>query len=173
MFPNDYKTYLTREVTTNGLSNAFFNGLACWYLMKDKGDLIWWGAHSFGVDVLATAFILPWIVALIIIPLQNMKVRKGKASRWSPAQRSDHFMYRLAARFPQKLWLNAILFGLIGMVFIAPLVLLVLFVAGADTLTPEQYTYIKGAWTGTLAAILTTPMILVGLREYSTNEVNS
>lgn len=165
MFPNDYKTYLAREVTTNGLTNAFFNGLACWYLMKDKGDLIWWGAHSFGVDILATAFILPWIVALILIPLQNMKVRKGKVNRWMPGHNDDHFMLQLVNRFPQKLWLNAILFGFIGMLFVAPLVLLVLFFAGTDTLTPEQYTYIKGAWTGILAALLTTPMILLGLRD--------
>jgi hypothetical protein len=168
MFPTDYKTYLTKEVTTNGLSNAFFNGLACWYLIKDKGDLVWWGAHSFGVDILATAFILPWIVALIIIPLQKVKLRKGKTTTWDTNNHPQHFMYFIAKKMPQKLWLNAILFGLIGMLFIAPLILLILFLAGAETFTAAQYTVVKGVWTGVLAATLTTPMILIGLRKQET-----
>ncbi len=164
MFPSDYKTYLTREVTTNGLSNAFFNGLACWYLIKDKGDMIWWGAHSFGVDILATAFILPWIVALIIIPLQKVKLRKQKTFTWDVNNHPDHGMYFLAKRFPEKLWLNAILFGLIGMLFFAPTLLLLIFFSGAEVFTAGEYAIFKGIWAGALAALLTTPMILVGLR---------
>lgn len=171
MFPNDYKTYLTKEVTTNGLSNAFFNGLACWYLIKDKGDMPFWGAHSFGVDILATAFILPWIVALIIIPLQRVKLRKGKTTRWDDEQPATHLMYYLAARFPQKLWLNAILFGLIGMLMFAPTLLLLLFVAQVEVFTAFEYALFKGVWAGILAALLTTPMILVGLRKTNTQDI--
>jgi hypothetical protein len=164
MFPDDYKPYLTKEVTTNGLSNAFFNGLACWYLIKDKGDMPFWGAHSFGVDILATAFILPWIVTLILVPLQKSKVRKGKVNTWNSSLPASHFMYYLAARFPNKLWLNAILFGLIGMLMFAPLLLMLLFIGQVEVFTAAEYAVFKGVWAGILAALLTTPMILIGLR---------
>lgn len=170
MFPNDYKTYLTKEVTTNGLSNAFFNGLACWYLIKDKGDMPFWGAHSFGVDILATAFILPWIVTLIIVPLQKLKVRKGKTTPWDNTQQASHMMYYLAQRLPTKLWLNAIVFGLIGMLLFAPTLLLLLFVSGVEVFTAFEYAIFKGIWAGVLAALLTTPMILAGLRQTQFNE---
>ena len=59
MIPAHYQPYLRREVTTNGLTNAFFNGVICWYLIKEKVDLTWWGEHSFGGDILATALIYP------------------------------------------------------------------------------------------------------------------
>ncbi len=170
MFPNDYKTYLTKEVTTNGLSNAFFNGLACWYLIKDKGDMPFWGAHSFGVDILATAFILPWIVTLIIVPLQKIKVRKGKTAPWDNTQPASHMMYYLAQRLPSKLWLNAIVFGLIGMLLFAPTLLLLIFVLGIEVFTAFEYAIFKGVWAGVLAALLTTPMILAGLRKTQFNE---
>jgi len=165
MFPNDYKGYLSKEVTTNGLSNAFFNGLACWYLIKDKGDMPFWGAHSFGVDILATAFILPWIVTLILVPLQKVKMRKGKAAPWMPNSVAPHYMYDFVSRFPNKLWLNAILFGLIGMLVFAPTLLALLFAAQIDLFTAAEYAVFKGVWAGILAALLTTPMILLGLRQ--------
>lgn len=170
MFPNDYKGYLTKEVTTNGLSNAFFNGLACWYLIKDKGDMPFWGPHSFGVDIIATAFILPWIVTLILVPLQKVKMRKGKASSWNTEAVAPHYMFDFVAAFPQKLWLNAILFGLIGMLVFAPALLLLLFVGQVEIFTAAEYAVFKGIWAGALAALLTTPMILLGLRQPVANE---
>ena len=65
----DYaRSHLKHEVLVGGISNAFFNGIIAWLLMKGGPPLAWGGAHSFAVDVFATALLLPFIVALIVIP---------------------------------------------------------------------------------------------------------
>lgn len=70
--------HLKHEALVGGLSNAVFNGLICWLLIGSGPALAWGGAHSFSVDVIATALLLPPIVALIVIPLQRNKMGKGK-----------------------------------------------------------------------------------------------
>ena len=163
MIVSSYQPYLRREITTNGLTNAFFNGVICWYLIKTKADLTWWGDHSFAGDILATALILPWIVAMIVIPLQRRKVRKDKIQPWH-CDSSSSAALQLLNRFPQSLWLNGIYFGLLGMLVVAPLTLLLLWIAGASLFTPIEYAIFKGLWAGCLAAITVLPMLFVGLR---------
>ena len=163
MIDLSYQSYLRREVTTNGLTNAFFNGVICWYLIKEKADLTWWGEHSFAGDIIATALILPWIVAMIVIPLQRRKVLKGKIQPWH-CDNSSPRLLQFLNRFPQSLWLNGLYFGLLGMLVIAPLTLLLLWVAGARLFTPLEYAIFKGFWAGCLAATTVIPMLLVGLR---------
>ena len=163
MIPAHYQPYLRREVTTNGLTNAFFNGVICWYLIKEKVDLTWWCEHSFGGDILATALILPWIVAMIVIPLQRSKVRKGKIAPWH-CDDTTRKSLKILAKFPQSLWLNGLYFGLLGMLVIGPITLLGLWLAGAATFTPMEYAIFKGLWAGCLAAVTVIPMLLVGLK---------
>ena len=163
MIVSSYQPYLRREVTTNGLTNAFFNGVICWYLIKEKADLTWWGEHSFAGDILATALILPWIVAMIVIPLQRRKVRQGKIQAWR-CDGSSSRVLQLLNRFPQSLWLNGVYFGLLGMLAVAPLTLLLLWVVGADLFSPMEYAIFKGIWAGCLASITVLPMLFVGLR---------
>ena len=163
MIDASYQPYLRREISTNGLTNAFFNGVICWLLIKQKADLTWWGEHSFAGDILATALILPWIVAMIVIPLQRRKVRQGKIQPWHCDSNSPQTL-RLLNRFPQSLWLNGICFGLLGMLIVAPLTLLLLWIVGANLFTPMEYAIFKGIWAGCLAAITVLPMLFVGLR---------
>ncbi len=163
MINPNYQSYLRREVTTNGLTNAFFNGVICWYLIKTKADLTWWGEHSFAGDILATSLILPWIVAMIVIPLQRSKVRKGKISPWYCTENS-HRILKFLHRFPQSLWLNGLYFGLLGMLIIAPATLTLLWVTGASIFTPMEYAIFKGVWAGCLAVCTVVPMLFVGLR---------
>ena len=154
--------YLTRELSVNGITNTFFNGVIAWLLLKDKGLLHWWGDHSFGVDVLATAFILPFIVTLIVIPMQRRKVAKAKVAIFEPSR--NNLLERCVASFPQSLFLSALLFGLAGFAIIAPLTLLGISLFGVESFSPGSYSIFKGLWAGTMAALLVSPMILVGLR---------
>jgi hypothetical protein len=71
----DAKKHLQHEVLVGGVSNTIFNGLIAWLLLK-SGPGLGWG--DFSGDIIATALILPFIVALIVIPLQRGKMNKGK-----------------------------------------------------------------------------------------------
>ena len=71
------REHIRHEVCVCGGSNTIFNGVSAWLLMKGGGSLYWSGDHSFAGDVVATAFLLPLIVAFIVIPLQRSKLSKG------------------------------------------------------------------------------------------------
>lgn len=162
MINAELKRYLVHNATTNGLANAVCNGLICYWLIKDKGTVTWWGSSNFGGDLIATGFILPFIVTLIVIPIQRAKLSKGKITGIEGHQVPrllNHFL-----RFPQSIWANATLFGLIGALAIGGTTLLLLGALGVNSFSPLQYAWFKGLWAGLLAAFLVGPMVVVAIR---------
>ena len=158
----DAKKHLRHEVLVGGVSNTFFNGLIAWLLLKSGPALAWGGEHSFVVDIIATALLLPLIVALIVIPLQRGKLNKGKLQPINLGAGS--FVQSLADRFPTSVFKSALLFGLLGMCVIAPLTLLGFYLVGVQEVSPLNYAIFKGLWAGLMAAVLVIPMVLCALR---------
>lgn len=155
--------HLRHETLVGGLSNAIFNGLVAWLLLRGGSALSWGGEHSFVVDILATAFLLPMIVALIVIPLQRRKLQRGELPVMDLGSASA--LQRLANRFPDEVLPSALLFGLLGLSTIAPLTLLGLRLAGIAEFAPVHYAVFKGLWAGLVAALMVLPMVLCALRE--------
>jgi hypothetical protein len=154
--------HIKHEILVGGVSNTIFNGIIAWLLLKSGPALAWGGDHSFAVDVIATAFILPFIVALIVIPLQRGKLNKGKLEPIHLGAGS--FMQRMADRLPAGTFKSALIFGLVGMCVIAPLTLLGFYVLGVEQVSPLSYSIFKGIWAGLMAAVLVVPMVLLALR---------
>lgn len=155
------RQYIFRESMINFLSNAFFNGVIAWLLLRGGSDLTMWGEHSFAIDLMATAFILLFIVTLIVIPLQRRKVRRGdiEGIHWQ----NEVCLHRQLKRFPASLWRCGCLFGLIGLLLFIPITLLPMMGLGINHFTPDSYALFKGVWAGLLAAVMMGPMILLGL----------
>ena len=143
-----------------------FNGLIAWLLMKSGPALAWGGDHSFAVDVIATGLLLPFIVALIVIPLQRGKLNKGKLQPIDLGKSS--FMQRAADKLPASTFKSALLFGLFGMCVIAPLTLAGFYLVGVEQVSPLHYSLFKGIWAGLMAAVLVVPMVLLALRPAAT-----
>ena len=160
------RAHLKHEALVSGLSNTVFNGVIAWLLLRNGPALAWDGQHSFAVDVTATAFILPLIVALIVIPLQRGKLHKGKLQSINLGPES--LLQSVADRFPTSTFKGAMLFGLIGMCLIAPLTLAGFFLLGIETVPPLHYAIFKGLWAGAIAAVLVLPMVLLALRGEAT-----
>lgn len=156
------REHIRHEVLVGGISNTIFNGLIAWLLLKSGPALAWGGDHSFVVDVVATAFLLPLIVALIVIPLQRSKLNKGKLQPIELGPSS--VMQSVANRLPASTFKSALLFGLFGMCVIAPLTLVGFYVAGIEQVSPLNYAVFKGIWAGLMAAVLVVPMVLLALR---------
>jgi hypothetical protein len=156
------KGHLAKEALIGGVSNAIFNGWIAWLLMRNGPDLLWTGKHSFVVDIVATAFLLPLIVALIVIPLHRKKLRKGKLQPIELAPGTS--LRSLVDRFPGGVFRGSLLFGLIGTATFAPLALLGFYAAGIESISPAHYSTFKGVWAGLMAAVLVVPMVLVALR---------
>ncbi|MCB1732108.1 MAG: hypothetical protein H6991_08710 [Pseudomonadales bacterium] len=156
------RDHLRHEVLIGGISNTIFNGLIAWLLLKSGPALAWGGEHSFAVDVIATALLLPFIVALIVIPLQRSKLNKGKLQPIDLGNAS--LMQRVADRLPAGVFKSALLFGLFGMCIIAPLTLLGFYLMGVEQVQPVTYSIFKGIWAGLMAGVLVIPMVLLALR---------
>ena len=162
------RSHLRHEVLVGGISNTIFNGLIAWLLLKSGPDLGWGGQTSFAVDMLATGLLLPFIVALIVIPLQRGKLSRGKLEpiHLGPASATQN----LSDRLPAGAFRSALLFGLFGMCVIAPLTLLAFYLAGVGQVAPLHYAIFKGIWAGLMAAVLVVPMVLVALRAPQIND---
>jgi hypothetical protein len=155
--------HIRKEAITNGISNAIFNGLAAWALLKDKQWMSMWGEGGIAIDIAATAAILLFIVALILIPLNRSKHRKGKA----PAMHWDNSkaLHRFWQRFPRGLVARAFCFAGLGLLVVAPVTYLLYIVLGIDGMSGPTYAIVKGLWAGVMAAIMCIPMIQIGLSD--------
>jgi hypothetical protein len=158
----DSRSHLVHEAVVGGVSNTVFNGLIAWLMLKSGPPMVWSGAHSFAVDIAATALLLPLIVALIVIPLQRKKLRSGKLQPIDLGPGSP--VQALANRFPSSTPWSALMFGLLGLLVIAPLTLLGFYLLGVQQVEPLHYALFKGVWAGLMAAVLVVPMVLVALR---------
>lgn len=153
--------HLQREAITSGITNALINGLIAWLLLRGGPALGWSGRSSFVVDLFATAFILPFIVALIVIPLQRAAQRKGKLPALT--LKGDSLLAAMVRRLPRSLALCALGFGLLGALVFAPVALVLLASAGVTSINPLPYAMFKGLWAGAVAAVLVIPMIIYAL----------
>lgn len=163
MFSAFSNRHLQHEMLVGGLSNAFFNGCITWLLMRGNGALTLSGEHSFAGDILATAFLLPVIVALIVIPLQRSKLKKGTLMPIDLGNAS--YLQRFANEFPQRLLWVALIFGGIGLNFFGLTALAGLYLFNITELSVVEYALFKGVWAGLMAAILVCPMALIALRK--------
>jgi hypothetical protein len=156
----DAKAHLKHEFLVGGISNTIFNGLIAWLLLRSGPALGW---SNFSGDIIATALILPFIVALIVIPLQRGKMNKGKLQPINLG--TDSSIQSFADRFPASAFKSACLFGLVGLLVIAPITLLGFYVLGVEQVPPVHYAVFKGVWAGVMAGVLVIPMVLCALRE--------
>jgi hypothetical protein len=156
------KQHLKHEALVGGISNTVFNGLIAWWLLKGGAALTWSGANSFVVDIFATAFILPFIVALIVIPIHKRKLAKGSIAvmDFGPDSRLQGWVNRL----PAATLGNAFWFGIAGMCLAAPIPLIGFHLAGVEQFSPLHYAIFKGLWAGLMAAALVVPMVISALR---------
>lgn len=155
--------HLKHEALVGGITNTFFNGLIAWLLLKGGAALTWTGDNSFVIDLIATAFILPFIVALIVIPMHKRKLAKGAIAPMNFGESSS--LQGLVNRLPASTLGNAVIFGVIGMCLAAPIPLAAFYITGIEQITPLTYAIFKGVWAGSMAAVLVIPMVMSALRE--------
>jgi len=158
--PTVLSKHIRKEVMINGVCNAVLNGYIAWLIIKERASLAMWGAEGFAFDLFATAFLLPFIIALIIIPLSRYKVSKGKIPGFCWG--ADIPLHRLLKQLPQGLMMRALGFGLAGLLVVAPLTLVSLLLMGATSFVPLQFAIFKGLWAGLIGGLVVVPLIMLG-----------
>jgi hypothetical protein len=155
------RSHIRNQALSNAFFNAVINGWIAWLLMKEKAVLPLWGTPGFGPDLIATGFLLPFIIALIVIPLNRRAVSRGKVAALPLDRRNPRPLW--LERWPQSLFLRALIFGLTGALLVAPLTLLGFAVLGVGELTPMTFAVVKGLWAGALAGAMVVPMATLGI----------
>ncbi len=145
-----FSAHVRREAVTNGITNAFFNGVIAWFLVKNRNVIPVWGEEGLAVDFAATSLILVFIVTLIVIPLARRKVAKGEypGAVWQ-AGVVRTFLDFMARR---HLVACALLLGLMSVLVFVPPVLLMTELLGIAEFTPAHFALFKGFWAGLVAA---------------------
>lgn len=130
------------------LSNLVLNGLIVWVLNRSVPTIPLWGQPSIAVDLLATAFFLPFLICVIVSPQIKGKVKSGKLpplpldqippSRW----------------FRRSTWMRGLLLGILGVLFGALPVVWALSLGQAQPFPMPSFVAFKAVWAAMLASLV-------------------
>jgi len=114
------------------------------------------------MDLILTSILLLFIVSLIVIPINRGKVMKGHIGsiQWS----GSLWLHRLLSKFPRSVFGQACFFALVGLLFISPVTLLVIYGLGIDEMSVVNFVIFKAVWAGLMAGVMVGPMILVAIQ---------
>ena len=158
----DFQRTVKMEAAANGVINAIINGGLVWLMLGGGDSLTAGGDNSYIADTVVTAFVLPFILSLIVISLNRRKRRAGK----TPAVElcPENTLHNIVSQVPGSIWAQALLLAVIAMAVTTPLVIGLLWMAGLPDIPPATYAVFKGVWCGILAAALVPPAFLLALR---------
>ena len=159
------KKHIRRERVSTFISNSIINGGLAYLIVKNRHALPMFGEHAFSKDLVITGALLAGIITAIVVPIHRGKVRKGTlpVHRWEGRQ----ITARVLAHLPRNILLLSLIFGLFGMLVFAPATIGVLRLLSITSFEPLPFAVFKGIWAGALAAILTRPLILLGMEATS------
>lgn len=126
-----------------------FNGLIAWMIFRSATAVPLWGASSVAVDLLATAFLLPFLTCVIASPIVRRHVRDGKV----PPLATGELPY--SRWFERSTLSRGLLLGAAGLLFSAVPVVWALGVGQAQPFPVSSYVAYKAVWAAMLACLVT------------------
>lgn len=149
MPPSHRRFLLIDNGLVPGIINFILNGLIIWALYRGVPEVPLWGEPSYAVDLVITAFLLPFLTGLIVGPLVPPQVRQGKVAALPGA------VFPLAGMARRGVLVRSLLLGLMGVIFAAVPMVWLLDMANAQPLATMSYVWFKAIWAGMLAAVIT------------------
>jgi len=129
--------------------NLVINGAIAWAIFRSSASVPLWGESSAGIDLIATAFLLPFITCLIVSTLVVRQVRAGKVPALPLAQLPLSRWHRrhVAAR-GAFLGAASVLFGAVPVVWALSL-------AEVQPFPVPSFVAFKAVWAAMLASVVT------------------
>jgi hypothetical protein len=132
--------------------NLVLNGLIAWGLFRSAANVPLWGESSIGVDLLATAFLLPFLTCVIVSFLVSQHVRSGKVPPLSLDQLPhSHWFQRSSS-------MRGLFLGGVGVLFGAAPIVWALSLGQAQPFPVSSFVLFKAVWAGMLA-LMVTPVV--------------
>ena len=132
--------------------NFALNGAIAWALFRSAEAVPLWGESSLGVDLLATAFLLPFLTCVIVSAIVAKHVRDGKVPPLAAEQLPNTRWHEGSS------WRRGLVLGVAGVVFGALPLVWVLHIASAQPLAVPAFVAFKATWAAMLA-LLFTPVV--------------
>lgn len=135
------------QCATPTVINLVANGLICYLLNRSVTLFPLWGLGSVAVDLLATAFLLPFILCVISSKSVAKMVKSGKLP---PIPRSQYPLdiFQLS---PLKRGLGL---GAAGIIFAGAPILMALSLGGSQGFALMPYVIFKGVWAALVASVV-------------------
>ena len=156
----EHRRFLLHEQAIGGgVFNTGLNALIAWALFPASDTIPLEGEPSIAGDTIATCFLLPFLICVIVTPLVRKAMAQGKVMPlpWSTA---DHPLLRW---LPRNTWARAALIGLACSLFIAPVAILLLHTLGIEAMARTPFIVGKALFAGALAAAVSPVVALYTL----------
>jgi len=143
------KFLLIEQGAIPSVFNLVLNGLIAWALFRSVAAVPLWGESSVGVDLLVTAFLLPFLTCIIVSRLVERQVRSGKVPPLLSGQlpHSPWFQRSPSAR--------GLLLGTAGVLFGAAPLVWALSLGQAQPFPFLSFVAFKAVWAAMLAFVIT------------------
>ena len=150
-----FKRYLMVEQSFKpALINLILNGLIAWVVFRSAVRMTFWSESAIGTDLLLTAFLLPFIVAMVNLRVVANKARKGELVWFNELSFTNSGLSRRSILF------LSVILGCVGVIVFAGPALLVLPWFWPEPLQLWDYVVFKSVWAAVLAALIC-PIIAV------------
>lgn len=150
---DEHRRYLLIEqAAIPTVFNFVLNGFIAWALFRSAVAVPLWGESSVAVDLLATAFMLPFLTCVIVSALVGRQVGSGKVSPL-PSDQFPHSRWYQRSALMRGLFLAAagVLFGALPLVWALSL-------GQAQPFPMISFVVFKAVWAA-LLALLITPIV--------------
>ena len=143
--------YVREQTIVGGVVNLLLNAGLAWLLYRHVAVVPLAGEQSVTSDLMATAFLVPLLVTVIVKPLVRRDVARGRLDRDSLSglkPRSPHWL-------PANAVVEGVLLGLIGLVLVGAPTVWLLRLLRLDGLTVGTFAAVKAGMAGLVALCVT------------------
>ncbi|MBY5991736.1 hypothetical protein [Ferrimonas balearica] len=132
--------------------NFFINGLIVWALFRTEESIPLWGESSIGLDLLLTAFLLPFLTCVIVSAIVSRQLDAGKIPPLPLEQFPMTGWYRRSSS------VRGLFLGTVCVIFAAIPVVWALYLGQAKPFYVSSFIAFKAVWAA-LLAIVVTPIV--------------
>lgn len=153
MLSSEHRRFLVvDQAVVPGIFNLVLNAGIAWLLFRSVSMIPLWGATSdeasAGVDLLATAFLLPFFSCLIVSRLVVGQVRSGKLAPLPPER------IPVSGWSHRSIFVRGLFLGVCGIVLAAAPLVAALSIADSASFGTNAFVGFKAGWTALLAAVI-------------------
>jgi hypothetical protein len=160
MLPAHRKLLFLDHMLGAAAVNAAINGGVGYLLWGSISAVPLWGLRGIAADVIATAFLLPFLYCVIATPPLRRAVRHGSL----PPLPADALPRALRA-LPAPARLRGVVLGLLALATLASATIVTLTALGVESLPSSWCIAFKAGWAAVLAAIVGPVIALTAIAE--------